>query len=177
MYKFAPASEQEKIVFGASRPGYSNQGTYHWIDFMKQQDIQKVCCLLADEQLNSYSHLLDTYQKEFGNQQICWAAIPDFQLADINTLTQKILPFLMTADKLNEKVVVHCSGGIGRTGHVLAAWLVYGRGFSSQDALAAVKRTGRNPHEAAIASLFKGKNPLKLIEELDLLLNHCRILI
>jgi protein-tyrosine phosphatase len=176
MYKFAPACKQEKIVFGASRPGYSYQEIYHWIDFMKQHDIQKVCCLLDEKQLTYYSNLLGTYQKEFGSQQICWAAIADFQLADIDTLTKKILPFLMDADKLNEKVVVHCSGGIGRTGHVLAAWLVYGRGFSNQDAIASVKRTGRNPHEAVIASVFQGKNPLKMLKELDLLLNNCRIL-
>lgn len=176
MYRFAPASEQEKIVFGASRPGYSPHKIYHWIDFMRQQNIKRVCCLLADEQLRYYSNLLDIYQKEFGNQQVCWGAVADFQLADIDTLTKKILPFLTQSDKLKEKVVVHCSGGIGRTGHVLAAWLVCGRGFSNQDAIAAVKRTGRNPHEAVIAALFKGKNPLKIIKELDLLLNSCRIL-
>jgi predicted RNA polymerase sigma factor len=32
---------------------------------------------------------------------------------------------------------------------VLAAWLVYGRGFSVDAAVAAVKAMGRNPHEAA----------------------------
>lgn len=176
MYRFAPACEQEKIVFGASRPGYSNQEIYHWIGFMQQQNIQRVCCLLPDEQLKYYSHLLDTYKQEFGSQQVCWGAVADFQLADIDTLTKKILPFLIEADQLKEKVVVHCSGGIGRTGHVLAAWLVCGRGFSNQDAIAAVKRTGRNPYEAAIASVFKGKNPFKIIKELDLLLNYCRVL-
>ncbi len=176
MYRFAPASEEEKIVFGASRPGYSHQEIYHWIDFMQQQNIQRVCCLLADEQLQYYSNLLGTYEQEFGSQHVCWGAIADFQLADIDTLTKKILPFLIEADKLKEKVVVHCAGGIGRTGHVLAAWLVCGRGFSNQDAIAAVKRTGRNPHEAVIAAVFKGKNPLKMSKELDLLLNSCRIL-
>ena len=171
MYRFAPASTEEKIVFGASRPGYSPQQIYHWIDFMREKNIQRVCCLLADEQLKYYSNLLNIYQQEFGNQQVCWGAIADFQLADIDNLTKKILPFLTESDKLKQKVVVHCSGG-----HVLAAWLVYGRGFSNQDAIAAVKRTGRNPHEAVIAAVFKGKNPLKIIKELDLLLNSCRIL-
>ncbi|WP_236738912.1 protein-tyrosine phosphatase family protein [Chroogloeocystis siderophila] len=49
-------------------------------------------------------------------------------------MTQKILPFVRTANKQDEKVVVHCAGGVGRTGHVLAAWLVSGRGFSNKDA-------------------------------------------
>lgn len=85
--------------------------------------------------------------------------------------------------------MVHCSGGIGRTGHVLAAWLVSIRGFSNKDALAkltvrvafrrkgiaAVKRTGRNPYEAAIASMFTFKNPLKVVQELNVLLNNCRL--
>lgn len=44
---------------------------------------------------------------------------------DFEALTGKILPFLLEADKQSEKVVVHCSGGVGRTGLVLAAWLVY----------------------------------------------------
>ncbi|ABA21162.1 dual specificity protein phosphatase [Trichormus variabilis ATCC 29413] len=176
MYKFAPACEQETIVFGAARPGYSDQEVYNWIEFMRQQNIKRVCCLLSNEQLAGYSHLLSTYQQEFGNQQVCWAAIADFHLADLATLTEKILPFLIEADKLKERVVVHCSGGIGRTGHVLAAWLVCGRGFANQDAIAAVKCTGRNPHEAVIAAVFQGKNPLTVAKELDFLLNNCRIL-
>jgi protein-tyrosine phosphatase len=43
---------------------------------------------------------------------------------------------------------VHCSGGSGRTGHILAAWLVHHRGLSVDDALDAVISTGRNPWEA-----------------------------
>ena len=46
---------------------------------------------------------------------------------------------------------MHCAGGRGRTGHVLAAWLVFGRGFSIDEAVAAVKEMGRNPFEAVEA--------------------------
>jgi protein-tyrosine phosphatase len=175
MYKFAPAWENEQIAFGAARPGYTNNKVQDWIDFMKYQNIKRVCCILTAEQLAYYSKLLDTYKHEFGNQLVCWAPIADFHLCDLETLTQKILPFLIEADKQNEKVVVHCSGGIGRTGYVLAAWLVSIRGLSNQAAIAAVKRTGRNPYEAAIAAVLKGRNPLKVVKELDVLLNDCRL--
>ncbi|MEH2124556.1 MAG: dual specificity protein phosphatase family protein [Nostoc sp.] len=142
---------------------------------MKKQNIQRVCCLLPEKQLAPYSNLLGIYQQEFGEQQVCWAPITDFQFANLEMLTQRIIPFLVAADKKSEKVVVHCSGGIGRTGHVLAAWLVSIRGFSNKDALAAVKRTGRNPYEAVIASVFIGKNPFRAVKQLDELLNNCRI--
>ncbi|MBE9256009.1 MULTISPECIES: dual specificity protein phosphatase family protein [Aphanizomenonaceae] len=171
MYKFAPAWEQETIVFGASQPGYTDNQVYDWIEFMKSQNIQRICCLLSEKQLANYAHLLDTYRQEFGNQQVCWTPIEDFHLSDLETLTQTILPFLITANQQNEKVVVHCAGGIGRTGHILAAWLVTVRGFSHQDAISAVIKTGRNPYEAVILS----KNPLQVAEELNVLLNNCRL--
>lgn len=175
MYKFAAAREHEPVVFGASRPGYADSEVGDWVEFMKHQGIQRVCCLLTDKQLARYSNLLETYQQEFGYDRVCWAPIEDFHLSDLETLATKILPFLAQADRQAEKVVVHCSGGIGRTGHVLAAWLVSGRGLSNKAAIAAVKRMGRNPYEAAIAALFRGRNPLRAIEELNRLLDECRL--
>ncbi|MFQ4146141.1 dual specificity protein phosphatase family protein [Chlorogloeopsis sp. ULAP02] len=174
MYKFAAAAENELIVFGAAKPGYSSTEVHNWIEFMKRSGIKRVCCLLSDRQLSRYSDLLGTYQQEFGINHVCWAPIEDFHLCDQETLTQKILPFLAAADQQGEKVVVHCSGGIGRTGHVLAAWLVSGRGLSNKAAIAAVRRTGRNPYEAAIASVFRGRNPFQAVGELHALLNECR---
>lgn len=174
-YKFAPAQKDEFIVFGASRPGYSEQKVKAWLSFMKEQDIKKVCCLLCDKQLARYSNLLVTYQQEFGTDNVCWAPIKDFHLASLENLTQNILPFLKKADQQGQKVVVHCGGGIGRTGHVLAAWLVSNRSLSNQAAIAAVRKTGRNPYEFAIFAALKGKNPFKAIKELDLLLNNVRI--
>jgi protein-tyrosine phosphatase len=175
MYKFAAASKQEQIVFGSARPGYCNRQVRDWLEFMKDRKIERVCCLLPKKQLVPYSDLLGCYEQEFGHQRVCWTPIEDFTLVDRETLTTKILPFLLEADQQGEKAVVHCGGGVGRTGHILAAWLVHGRGFSNQTAIATVKQTGRNPHEAAIAAVFRGKNPLKIIADLESLLNQCSL--
>ncbi|MEO1623362.1 MAG: dual specificity protein phosphatase family protein [Cyanobacteria bacterium J06632_3] len=172
MYRFAAASENELIVFGSSRPGYTNKQVNKWIQFMQNKGIQRVCCLLPETQLTLYSNLLIDYRKGFGLDQVCWAPIEDFNFATPEILVHQILPFLAIANQQNEKVVVHCSGGIGRTGHILAAWLVAGRRFSSKLALSAVKQTGRNPYEAVIAAPFKGRNPWKVAAELEILLDE-----
>ncbi|MFH7025744.1 MAG: dual specificity protein phosphatase family protein [Heteroscytonema crispum UTEX LB 1556] len=175
MYKFAAACENEPIVFGAARPRYSNEQVGEWVEFMKRQDIKRVCCLLEKNQLANYTNLIGTYQQEFGINRVCWSPIEDFHLCDLETLTKKILPFLAEADKQGEKVVVHCGAGIGRTGHVLAAWLVSFRGLSNQAAITAVKKTGRNPHEAALAAVMRWRNPFQIVKQLDTLLNHSRL--
>lgn len=174
MYKFAAASPRETIVFGSARPEYSSDQVNEWIEFMQSQDIKRVCCLLSQTQLDGYLDLLGIYRQTFGSDRVCWSPIEDFQLADRQTLIQQILPFLAIADEQSEKVVVHCSGGIGRTGHVLAAWLVAERGFSNKTAIATVKQTGRNPYEAVSFALLKGQNPGKVIAQLNALLNDCR---
>jgi protein-tyrosine phosphatase len=174
MYKFAAASENESIVFGSARPGYASEQVSEWIEFVQNQGIQRVCCLLSESRLAHYSDLLGAYRQVFGYKQICWAPIEDFNFATLEVLTHQILPFLTIANQQNEKAIVHCSGGIGRTGHVLAAWLVAGRGFSSRSAIAAVKQTGRNPYEAVIAAPFKGRNPWKVAAELNTLLDRCK---
>jgi protein-tyrosine phosphatase len=174
MYKFAPASENEPIVFGAARPGYRSEQVNQWLEFMQQQDIQRVCCLLTAAQLQRYANLLNLYRQTFGNDRICWAPIEDFHLATFDLLIDQILPFLATANRNHEKAVVHCSGGIGRTGQVLVAWLIAGRGFSREAAIAAVQQTGRNPYEAVIAAPFIGRNPWKVLAELNLILNEVK---
>lgn len=70
--------------------------------------------------------------------------------------------------------MVHCYGGIGRTGHVLAAWLVAQRGFSNKTAIETVRETGRNPYEAVLYATAKGQNPKKVMAELNALLDYCR---
>ncbi|WP_088892855.1 protein-tyrosine phosphatase family protein [Leptolyngbya ohadii] len=173
MYKFTPASRNEAIVFGAARPGYTDNQVNEWLAFMQGQKIRRVCCLLPESQLAGYSNLLDVYRQAFGADRLCWTPIEDFHFVEVKIFTHEILPFLQSADRLQEKTVVHCSGGIGRTGHILAAWLVAARGMASGEAIESVKQTGRNPYEAVIAAPFKGRNPWKVAAEFKELLEEC----
>ena len=151
---FCAATDGEQIVFGARRPGFPFTHVSHkvldeWLAFMQRHAIQQIVCLLPTKQLAYYADdLLDIYQSHFGAQNVCWAPIEDFRLADPYLLTNRILPFLIRADRQQKRVLVHCSGGVGRTGHVLAAWLVVKYGLSNAQAIEAVRRTGRNPRES-----------------------------
>jgi protein-tyrosine phosphatase len=173
MYKFAAASADESFVFSAARPGSTDRQVAQWVEFMRDRDIQRVCCLLSKSQLNRYADLPSIYRKNFGIDRICWAPIDDFRLVDRHLLIHQILPFLANADRSSEKVVIHCSGGVGRTGQVLAAWLIAGRGYSCKSAIDTVIQTGRNPYESVIAAPFLGRNPWQVMAELHSLLAEC----
>ncbi len=153
-FRFNSASRDEKIVYGSERPGYPKESVGHalvmdWIRFMKESGVKRVCCLLVKAQLDYYDEdLLKVYREEFGDGNLCWAPVEDYHLSDIHTLKEKILPFLTDSEANQAPVVVHCAGGIGRTGHVLAAWLVHGRQFGIEQALKEVKARDRNPYEA-----------------------------
>jgi len=143
-------------VYGAQRPAYPSKTVdrveeiHEWMDFMASRGIGRVCCLLPPDQLAYYRavNLLAAYRSRFSASNVCSAPVEDYRLCDVHTLDNIILPFLRESNRIAVPVVVHCSGGSGRTGHVLAAWLVRHRGFSTTQALSAVIATGRNPFEA-----------------------------
>ncbi len=153
-FRCIAARPEETIVFGASRPGYCSETVgakqvQDWISAMQRGGIRRVCCLLPPKQLAYYEvDLLAEYRDAFGASNVCSAEIEDYHLCDHATLENTILPFLLESDRKNTPVVVHCSGGSGRTGHVLAAWLVRKRELTVDEALAAVEATGRKPREA-----------------------------
>ncbi len=128
---------------------------------MKAQGIVRVICLLPPRQLAAYDNLLDTYVQSFGEHNVRWMPIEDFHLAEKSQLIEQIFPFLVEARQRQEKTVIHCSAGMGRTGHVLAAWLVYAHGISNEAAVTAVKNSGRNARESRS-------------KQLDTLLDACR---
>jgi protein-tyrosine phosphatase len=175
MYKFASANRQESIIFGAARPKYSETSVKQWIKFMQQQKISRVCCLLESKQLTRYPiDLLETYRQEFSAKYVLWQPIKDFQIPLAEILIDCIIPFLISAEQSQQKTVVHCSGGVGRTGIVLASWLVSQRGYSNQEAIFAVQQNQRNPQETIIAAWFRLQNPVRVEQQLNSLLNDCR---
>jgi protein-tyrosine phosphatase len=164
-HNFAAAAPEEQFVYGAQRPGYpadspTAEDTEEWVQFMQSRGIERVCCLLGD-QLEGYDDLLGTYRATFGTKNVCHAPITDYSVVSESTLFETILPFLRTSVERDSQVVVHCSAGSGRTGHVLVAWLVCDRGYALQTAIDTVEDTGRRPLER------------KSYRDLEVLLDDC----
>lgn len=156
-YKFDSASPSEEIVYGACRPCHHRFSTpedrvIDWIRFMISKDIERVCCLLDGAHLKEYDSLLSQYREMFGDSCVCHAPIKDFSTVDQSTFYDRILPFLDQADNERQRVVVHCSAGSGRTGHILALWLHTRRDFDLPQAVKTIEQTGRNPLEATTLS-------------------------
>jgi protein-tyrosine phosphatase len=152
-HRFAPAAPEEEYVFGACCPGWhatidNDDAIDEWIEFMHAHDVERVCVLLTGGQLARTDADTGRYVEAFGAEHVRHAPIPDHHLADSETLGSDILPFLRDAAAAQERVVVHCLAGIGRTGHVLAAWLVDAHDYDPVDAIETVEQMGRSPAEA-----------------------------
>ena len=151
-FHFGPARTGEPTAYGARMPDASPKGIFEWADFMRAQHVTRVCCLLDPEQLAGFPvNLEDEYKTLFGATRVLMEPVADHHLCSQHALKKNILPFLNTADTRSERAVIHCWGGNGRTGHVLAAWLVWARGLSPMNAIEAVEATGRLPREAVLA--------------------------
>jgi protein-tyrosine phosphatase len=155
-YGFGAPTTAEENVFGAQRPGYpgkfvQRQVVDEWISYMKKQGISHIVCLLNKEELDLYSTLagglLGIYADSFGPDNVLWAPTPDRQLCTAEAV-KHILYFVHESVRKNEKTVVHCSAGIGRTGQVLAAWLVYFHNVTERKAVKMVEQLNRSPMEA-----------------------------
>lgn len=156
-YYFGPATPAEPCVHGACRAGYppgtpspGNGAVEAWLAAMDARDVDRVLCLLPDHTLSRYDDALGRYRAQFGPDRVRQVPIPDHRLAAPETLRGDVLPFLSEADAADERVVVHCTAGLGRTGHVMAAWLVAARDYDPVAALEAVEDAGRTPREAVV---------------------------
>ena len=151
-FHFGPARVGERTVYGARMPDASPTSICEWADFMHAQGVTRVCCLLDAGQLAGFPvNLEGEYKRLFGATCVLMEPIADHHLCSRQALRGSILPFLSAADTGGDRAVIHCWGGNGRTGHVLAAWLVAARSLSPMEAVEAVEATGRLPREAVLA--------------------------
>jgi protein-tyrosine phosphatase len=152
---------------GASSLKVLSSQVDEWMQFMCGSGISHVVCLLAEAQLAYYAGLpgglVATYRAAFGAERVLHQPIDDFHLAAADELAL-VLRFMEEAVATGGRVVVHCSGGYGRTGHVLAAWLVR-RGYAPDDALAAVETAGRTPRDAVNAGAATEEGLLRLLAQ------------
>jgi len=151
---FAPVVPGDTHIYGSSSP-HKEKDFSKWYTFMKSQGITKVLVLLNQDDLikiekESGFNVLEQHKKEFGADNIMWVPVKDFSYMPRDDFFNKVYPFLENAVVNDEKVVVHCSAGIGRTGHVLLAWLVHHEGMSAEEAKEVLWSgdATRNPNEA-----------------------------
>ncbi len=188
-FNFAPASPLDRIAHGAERPGLRPAGgapgdpdgppdsrlwinddsdapLEEWLGFMSRQGIREVICLLEAGRAAAYRPpLIERYRREF--LRVTHLPMDDGRAPSMVALEQAI-EALLRAEASGSPVVVHCAGGIGRTGVVLAAWLRARHGLRADAAIELVRaharRFGatRDPLEAGehVSSLIAGVRPL-----------------
>ena len=163
--RFETAAADEEYVYGACEPGWDFKASTidAWVSFMQKKGIERVCCLLSDGQVADHDNLIDRYHEAFGTDQVLHAPVTDHTLIPETTFTDDILPFIKNSVEANESVVVHCKAGIGRTGQVLAGWLVYAHQYTPKQALETVSDRHRTPDAAVraeTATISELINPL-----------------
>jgi hypothetical protein len=155
-YGFGPSSREDEFLYGAQRSGFpgkfvQKQVVDDWIAFMKKQGINRIVCLLTEEELGYYptltGGLLGIYAETFGPDNVLWAPTADHRLCSGEAL-KHICYFLRAGMQNKQKTLVHCSAGLGRTGQVLAAWLIYNYDLSERKAIRMVEELNRSPKEA-----------------------------
>lgn len=168
-FRFNFATEKDRYVYGSSSPrGKDKASLDRYIAFLNEWDIKRICVLLSKSQLDGFQEdILEAYRANFGKENVCWAPIEDFHLVDKNTLNDKIIPFLKESYDKKMPTVVHCMGGIGRTGHILALYLIKVHGFNIVDAVKEVEKNGRDPFEAIRAGMNTVDDFVLLVSDED----------
>merc|ERR1712001_573102 len=132
-----------------------------WLDKCKKNKLEVICVLTEPYESKKYSGmdgLLDFYREECG-LTVYNRAIPDFQIPTSGDLVNNILDLTYHLSK-GENCLVHCAGGSGRTGMVIAAIV---KNLGLYDPVARIRRVKSTYVETYDQELFL-KNMPKAID-------------
>lgn len=146
---FGPASDRDSILYTSERPGGDptdgamiQTGTVvpEWAQFMTEHGVHHVLVLLSDDEMEQYdgTGLMEAY-KENGFTAY---HIP----AKSDQAAEKIWNLLQEMESKQQKIVAHCTHGMGRSGRIAAFWLAKRYDLSveeaSEEALDAARKHG-----------------------------------
>ena len=127
-YNFGRASPLDSVMHSAERPGnppekdgrVSPEDVQEWINYMRdEQGVTNVIALLDEDEMAIY--------EEPGLQKMMAQNGMNFHVRPMGEegAPEKIMSLIDEAEARGEKILCHCTGGIGRCGRVCAAWLVH----------------------------------------------------
>ncbi len=113
--------------------------------------------VLVEEYELPYS--LNEWRKR--NVDVLHSPIPDFSAPTLNQLL-KILRWIEAKTLENKRVLIHCMGGLGRSGTVAVAWVMYSKELPLREALRRVRSLRPGAVEV--------EEQMEVLKELEMLL-------
>jgi len=97
------------------------------------EEFEALVVLVEDYEL---PYPLDEWEKR--GVEVLHSPIPDFTAPSLEQLLE-ILRWIDARVREGKRVLIHCFGGLGRSGTVATAWLMYSKGFPLPEALRRVR--------------------------------------
>eukprot|EP00283_Hemiselmis_rufescens_P002211 CAMPEP_0173419082 /NCGR_PEP_ID=MMETSP1357-20121228/1052_1 /TAXON_ID=77926 /ORGANISM="Hemiselmis rufescens, Strain PCC563" /LENGTH=176 /DNA_ID=CAMNT_0014381665 /DNA_START=173 /DNA_END=703 /DNA_ORIENTATION=+ len=170
---FAAVSKRDDSVFGSHRPGFLPDAVNEkpggvddalvaeWCTFIKGKGVTRILSLLEDDEALWYNTPIATQLEAHGFSEASGTYVrsPLSSAEGAKTAVEAITK----AKESGDKIVLHCSGGIGRTGLISAVYLVKQYGLSPEDA---VKEVTAQAEACGVSRITKPEKVAATLEKL-----------